>query len=68
LSQNFEKANIYIYIITNDYNDDVYIGSTCNSLVRRYIQHKSDSKNEKYQNRPLYKLINEIGLSDLEFN
>ncbi len=59
MSQNFEKAKIYK--ITNDYNDDVYIGSTCNSLVRRYIQHKSDSKNEKYQNRPLYKLINEIG-------
>ncbi len=59
MSQNFQKAKIYK--ITNDYNDDVYIGSTCNSLVRRYIQHKSDSKNEKYQNRPLYKLMNEIG-------
>ncbi len=59
MSQNFQKAKIYK--ITNDYNDDVYVGSTCNSLVRRYIQHKSDSKNEKYQNRPIYKLINQIG-------
>ena len=39
----------------------MYIGSTCNSLVRRFIQHKSDSKNEKYQNRPINKLINRIG-------
>ncbi len=59
MSQNFQKANIYKN--TNDYNDDVYVGCTCNSLVRRFIQHKSDSKNEKYQNRPIYKLINQIG-------
>ena len=59
MSQNFQKAKIYK--ITSDYNDDVYVGSTCNSLVRRFIQHKSDSKNEKYHNRPIYKLINEIG-------
>ncbi len=50
-----------IYKITNDYNDDIYIGSTCNSLVRRYNQHRLYSTYEKYQHRPLYKLINEIG-------
>ncbi len=50
-----------IYKITNDYNDDIYIGSTCNSLVRRYSQHKSHSNQEKHQHKPLYKLINEIG-------
>ena len=50
-----------IYKITNDYNDDIYIGSTCNSLVRRYSQHKAFSNQEKYQHRPLYKLINDIG-------
>ncbi len=50
-----------IYKIFNDYNDDVYIGSTCNTLVRRYNQHRLFSTYEKYQNRPLYKLINEIG-------
>ena len=50
-----------IYKITNDYNDDIYIGSTCNSLVRRYNQHRLFSTYEKYQNIPLYKLINNIG-------
>ena len=50
-----------IYKITNDYNDDIYIGSTCNTLVRRYNQHRLFSTYNKYQNIPLYKLINEIG-------
>ena len=50
-----------IYKISNDYNDDIYIGSTCNTLVKRYSQHKAYSKQEKYQPRPLYKLSNDIG-------
>ena len=48
-----------IYKITNDYNDDVYIGSTCDNLSKSY--HKTHSKIEKNQNRPIYKLMNEIG-------
>ena len=30
-----------IYKITNDYNNDIYIGSTCDTLGRRYTYHKS---------------------------
>jgi hypothetical protein len=50
-----------IYKITNDYNEDVYIGSTCDTLVKRFSAHKRSSYNEKTQHRPLYTLINEIG-------
>ena len=50
-----------IYKITNDYNDDVYIGSTCDTLGRRFSKHKSDSKTEKHIHKPLYRLINDIG-------
>ena len=57
--QDFAKGKIYK--ITNDLNDDMYIGSTCDTLVRRFIVHKFDSTREKMQNRALYKLINEIG-------
>ena len=32
-----------IYKITNDLNDDVYIGSTCDTLSRRFSNHKSKS-------------------------
>jgi group I intron endonuclease len=59
MSQDFSKGKIYK--ITNDYNDDVYVGSTCNTLVKRFIQHKSSSKNMDKQNTPLYKLFIEIG-------
>ena len=57
--QDFKKGKIYK--ITNDYNDDIYVGSTCDTLVRRFSNHKSESKKEKSQNISIYKLMNEIG-------
>ena len=39
MSQDLSKGNIYI--ITNDYNDDVYIGSTCDTLIKRFSAHKN---------------------------
>ena len=59
MSQDFSKGKIYK--ITNDYNDEVYIRSTCDTLVRRFSVHKCDSRREKNKNRPLYKLLNDIG-------
>jgi len=59
MSQDFTKAKIYK--ITNDYNDEVYIGSTCNKLTKRFSQHRSNCKNEDKKNSPLYSLMNEIG-------
>jgi group I intron endonuclease len=49
-----------IYKITNDYNDEVYVGSTYDTLVKRYSAHKSDAK-KNLKLSPLYKLMNEIG-------
>ena len=59
MSQNFKNGKIYK--ITNDYNDDVYIGSTCDRLVKRFATHKAAAKQEKNKNIPLYKLINGVG-------
>ncbi len=59
MSQDFSKAKIYK--ITNDYNDDVYIGSTCGELNKRFSQHKCVSKDPSKHNIKFYKLINEIG-------
>jgi hypothetical protein len=59
MSQNFKNAKIYK--ITNDYNDEVYVGSTCNTLIKRFSVHKCDAEREKNKNRPIYKLINELG-------
>lgn len=55
----FQKGKIYK--ITNDYNNDVYVGHTCDTLVKRLSYHKTHSKQDVNKNRPLYKLINEIG-------
>jgi hypothetical protein len=59
MPSDFSKGKIYK--ITNDFNDDVYVGSTCDTLIKRFSQHKGEScrKIEK----PLYKLINEIGFN-----
>ncbi len=61
MSQNFTNAKIYK--ITNDYNDKVYIGSTCNTLVKRFSNHKSYARRKEGNDRELYKLMNEIGES-----
>ena len=50
-----------IYKITNDYNDQVYIGCTCDTLVKRFSYHKKDITRNRNINRPLYQLMNEIG-------
>jgi hypothetical protein len=44
-----------IYKITNDYNDHVYVGSTCDTLSKNFSKNKSDSQ---YRKNPLYNLIN----------
>ncbi len=59
MSQKFTNAKIYK--ISNDFNEDVYIGSSCNSLKKRFYFHKSASKVEGKNNTKLYNLINEIG-------
>jgi group I intron endonuclease len=55
----FQKGKIYK--ITNDYNEEIYIGSTCDTLVKRFSAHKKACNNDKSKHRPLYNLINEIG-------
>ena len=57
--RNFQNGKIYK--ITNDFNDSIYIGSTCDTLEKRMIRHKMDK--QKYPNRLLYKLMNDIGFS-----
>ncbi len=59
MSQDFGKGKIYK--ITNDYNDEVYIGSTCDLLTKRFSYHKCDHIKERCKNIPIYKLMNEIG-------
>ncbi len=50
-----------IYKITNDYNTEVYVGSTCSTLIKRFSNHKKDSNKDRMKTVKLYILINEIG-------
>ena len=36
-----------IYKITNDYNTDAYVGSTCDTLCKRFSGHKQSMTNDK---------------------
>ena len=53
----------YIYKISNDINNKVYIGKTNQTIKERWHQHCSDSKDRVlYEKRPLYSAMNKYGI------
>jgi hypothetical protein len=54
---NYQDGRIYTIRCRTD-NTLIYVGSTTQSLARRWAEHKSDSIKEKHQNRLIYKTIN----------
>ena len=52
----------YIYKITNDINDKVYIGKTLQSIQSRWRQHCQDYKKERNNKRPLYSAMIKYGI------
>jgi len=36
-----------IYKITNDFNNDIYVGSSCDTLIKRFSYHKKILKKKK---------------------
>jgi len=52
----------YIYKITNDLNNKIYIGKTNFSIDRRWKEHCKDRKRRNYENRPLYRAMNKYGI------
>lgn len=51
----------YIYKITNNINNKIYIGKTEFDIQKRFKEHCRDSKKE-YKNRPLYNAMNKYGI------
>lgn len=51
----------YIYKITNNINDKVYVGKTNLTVEQRFRQHCKDAFKERYENRPLYRAIRKYG-------
>ena len=53
----------YIYKISNDINDKVYIGKTLASVSDRWKEHLSDMDKRKNEKRPLYSAMRKYGTS-----
>ena len=51
----------YVYKITNDVNDKIYVGKTMFSLQKRFAEHVADSKRDRNENRPLYRAMQKYG-------
>ena len=52
----------YIYKITNDINDKVYIGLCTTSIEERFATHKKDRLKRVCEKRPLYDAMNKYGV------
>ena len=52
----------YIYKITNDINDKVYVGKTEFSIEKRFQEHCRDAFKERNEKRPLYSAIKKYGV------
>ena len=57
----------YIYKITNKENGQGYIGQTSRSYKDRWAEHKRDRFKEPYCNWPLYKMINKVGIENINW-
>ena len=52
----------YIYQITNDINDKIYIGKTEFSIEKRFKEHCTDAFRERNEKRPLYSAMRKYGI------
>lgn len=52
----------YIYKITNDINNKVYIGKTEFSIEKRFKEHCRDAFKERNEKRPLYSAMKKYGI------
>ena len=56
----------YIYKITNQINQKVYVGKTTKTIEKRWNEHISDSQRENICNRPLYKAFHKYGIENFK--
>ena len=59
MTQELSKGNIYKN--TNDLNNDIYVGSTCNTLAGRLNCHNCKINREQDGHLPLYTSMKKIG-------
>lgn len=52
----------YIYQITNDINDKIYIGKTERTIEERFKEHCKDCLRRDFEKRPLYRAMKKYGI------
>jgi group I intron endonuclease len=57
----------YIYKITNLINNQCYIGQTVRAYTERWAEHLRDKDKEPYCNWPLYRMINKVGINNIDW-
>ena len=63
MSQNSKDyKNGKIYCIRNNIDDNIYVGSTTQSLSKRIAKHREAAKRKNYMHRTFYSKVNEIGI------
>ena len=60
-------SNGKIYCIRNNIDDDIYIGSTCQKLSKRFSNHKSVMNGYK-RDRKIYSKMRELGKENFLLN
>ena len=63
MDNKYKNGKIYTIRFIND-NSLIYVGSTVQPLYKRFIGHKTDSKQPKNENILLYKNMNETNIND----
>ena len=56
--------NGYIYKITNNINEKIYIGKTMSTLNERFKEHCSDAFRDRNEKRPLYRAMRKYGIEN----
>jgi hypothetical protein len=55
-------TNGKIYRLVNSVDDEIYVGSTCSTLAKRFYGHKKDAERELL---PAYKHLNKVGWNNV---
>ena len=63
MDNKYKNGKIYTIRFIND-NSLIYVGSTVQPLYKRFIGHKTDSKQPKNENMLVYKKMNETNIND----
>ncbi len=55
------NKNRRVYKITNDFNTDIWIGSSCDTLLQKFSAHKADAGRNLRKDCIIHNLIREYG-------